>query len=241
MKRGRDEIDNLDSLVAPNDEAEARRIAEIAAKAEARALEKNQRPGQTVGVQFLSKKAREELALEKLRHRREEEEKNKLDAAIAHERFVTGQALEDRRRTAYLLREREEQERIRRQREENKEAIEHEHEVKAIRDHYLGVKEARKKIVKPSEKFSRIFQFDWEHTDDTTRDDMNPLYNNRVLINPLYGRGYIAGIDLREQRKDSNYLRELMARRLAEARRHEERDNTLTEGEKQERERESTS
>ena len=53
----------------------------------------------------------------------------------------------------------------------------------------------KKKIVKPSEKFAKIFQFDWEVADDTSQ-DLNPLYNQRVAINPLFGRGYIAGLDM---------------------------------------------
>ena len=234
------------------EEAAARRLAEIAAKAEARALSKKQNgtveSSNSVSVssssddklskpKFLTKKEREELALQKLQARRQEEEKRAEEARAAHDRFITGQAAEERRRKDYLEREKEEQERIRRQREENKEAKEHEHEVKAIRDHYLGVKEKKKRVAKPSEKFARIFQFDWEANDDTARNDVNPLYQKRVKINPLFGRGYIAGIDLREQRKDSNYLAELMSHRLSEAREAEDADASLTEEGRRERER----
>ena len=52
-------------------------------------------------------------------------------------------------------------------------------------------------ITRASEKFARIFQFDWEEDDDTSKNDKNPLYNERQHINPLFGRGYIAGVDLR--------------------------------------------
>ena len=52
--------------------------------------------------------------------------------------------------------------------------------MRAIRDHYLGVKEQRKRVAKPSEKFSRIFMFDWEAGDDTAKNDANPLFKNRV-------------------------------------------------------------
>lgn len=64
----------------------------------------------------------------------------------------------------------------------------------------------------------RIFQFDWEQEDDTTKDDMNPLYANRMKINTLFGRGYLAGMDQREQRKDSNFLLALSEKRMTELR-----------------------
>ena len=92
--------------------------------------------------------------------------------------------------------------------------------------------EKKRKIIKPSEKFSRIFQFDWEETDDTARNDLNPLYNKRVKINALFGRGYVAGVDQKEQRKDSNYLLTLSEKRMADAQKLEEGDSHLTEEEK---------
>jgi ATP-dependent RNA helicase DDX23/PRP28 len=243
------------------EEMEAKRMAEIAERAEAKALlRKREREGlcdnsistssnQAIGrgsgsdgpvkvAKFLSKKERQELALQKLQQKREDGEKKALDAKDGFKRFVTGQAQEERKRTAYLEREREEQEKLRRQREENKATVEQESEMRAIRDQYLGVKEKRKRVAKPSEKFARIFQFDWEAGDDTAKNDQNPLYNHRVKINPLFGRGYLAGIDLREQRKGSNYLEELSARRLAEVRRLEEADESLSNEERRERERE---
>ncbi|CAN0421526.1 unnamed protein product, partial [Discosporangium mesarthrocarpum] len=48
-----------------------------------------------------------------------------------------------------------------------------------LRQQYLGVKKQKKKIVKPSEKFSKIFQFDWDASEDTSR-DANPLYSQRA-------------------------------------------------------------
>ena len=270
VKRGRDEMEgneddeeeNMGSAVPMTEDEvrEAKRMAEIAARAEAKALQRererkgivegttntnNQEIGKGDGVngsvksaKFLTKKERQELALQRLQQKREESEKKAMDAKEGFKRFVTGQALEERKRNDFLEREREEKEKLRRQREENKAAEEHESEVRAIRDHYLGVKEKRKRIVKPSEKFSRIFQFEWEEGDDTGKNDQNPLYNNRVKINPLFGRGYLAGMDLREQRKGSNYLEELSARRLAEVRRLEEADVSLSIEERKSRERE---
>jgi ATP-dependent RNA helicase DDX23/PRP28 len=49
---------------------------------------------------------------------------------------------------------------------------EHEKELEAIKEQYLGAKKLKKRVVKPSEKFR--FSFDWENTEDTSR-DMNPM------------------------------------------------------------------
>jgi ATP-dependent RNA helicase DDX23/PRP28 len=161
--------------------------------------------------------------------------KRSNDEKLAYDRFTTGRAEDEKRREARRQREEEERARERRQREDNKKADEFDHELNAIRNHYLGIKEEKKKIIKPSEKFARIFQFDWEETDDTSRNDKNPLYNNRMHLNPMFGRGYIAGIDLREQRKDSKFLELLSVKRMAESRAIEEKDDKLTTAEKDER------
>lgn len=111
-----------------------------------------------------------------------------------------------------LSREERERERLERQRQE---------ELQALKDHYLGKKEVKRRVVKPSEKFARIFQFDWEASEDTSRDS-NPLYNQRLEVTPLFGRGYVAGVDMREQRKTNRYLEALTLRRQEEERRAEE-------------------
>jgi len=253
--------------MTPEEELEAKKFAELAARAEARAAEKaanrtqvsvkndnddlsnkNESNGHSSSVvikteaeekaaKFLTKADRERLAMERLQQRHMEAELRKKEAAIAHERFVTGQAVEEKRREARLQRERDDKERERRQKEESKEAGEHDHELKAIREHYLGQKEKRRKVVKPSEKFAKIFQFDWEEHDDTGRNDMNPLYNKRLQINSLFGRGYIGGIDLREQRKQSSFLNALSSKRLTELMNADSRDRSLTSEERRERER----
>lgn len=253
-KRGRDEFEGL----TEEEQAEARRMAEIAARAEAKALERQRQQTESYSIpqentirnnddrektldesstkaKFLSKSEREKLALERLQNRKVELESKSKEAFTAHERFITGKALEERRREARIQRDNEEKERERRHKEENKEAEEADHELKAIRDHYLGAKDKRRKVAKPSEKFAKIFQFDWEATDDTAKNDFNPLFNNRVKINALFGRGYIAGIDLREQRKQSNFLNSLSAKRMTEQTNVESTDVSMTEEEKRER------
>ncbi len=78
-----------------------------------------------------------------------------------------------------------------------------------IRKQYLGGRKKARKLIKPSEKFKQVFQFEWDASDDTSKDS-NPLYSKRANINALYGRGYIAGIDMREQRKGSAFMEALM-------------------------------
>ena len=63
----------------------------------------------------------------------------------------------------------------------------------------------------------RQFNMDWDPADDTSP-DVNPLYARRLAPALGFGRGYQAGVDMREQRKDSHYLETLVAKRVEEAR-----------------------
>lgn len=89
-----------------------------------------------------------------------------------------------------------------------------EREIEIIKQQYLGLNKRKKKIQKPSEKFRNIFNFEWDHSEDTSRNDNNPLYRNRLEPQLLFGRGYIAGIDVREQRKRNNFYDRLVQNRL---------------------------
>lgn len=236
--------------LSAEEEAEARRMQEVALRAERRSAaarsstsiaESTAAPIAADGLQgksgaaFLSKKEREQLALERLEKKRQELELKTKEATRNHQRFIAGEAQEERRREEREQERKNREEREKLEKFENKLSKEHDHEVRAIREHYLGGQEKKRKVLKTSEKFSKIFEFDWEPTEDTTRDDANPLYTSRVKINALFGRGYIAGIDPSEQRKRSNFLGSLSEKRLAEARRIEEEDNALTAEERAER------
>nr|XP_043605889.1 DEAD-box ATP-dependent RNA helicase 21-like isoform X2 [Erigeron canadensis] len=83
-------------------------------------------------------------------------------------------------------------------REKNQKEREREKELEAIKEQYLGSKKPKKRVIKPSEKFR--FSFDWENTEDTSR-DMNVLYQNPHEAQLLFGRGFRAGMDRREQKK----------------------------------------
>lgn len=58
-------------------------------------------------------------------------------------------------------------------------------------------------MIKPSEKFK--FVFNWDLSEDTSR-DINPLYNNKLDLRPMFGRGLIGGIDKKEQLKISFFF-----------------------------------
>ncbi|CAA3006038.1 DEAD-box ATP-dependent RNA helicase 21-like [Olea europaea var. sylvestris] len=95
--------------------------------------------------------------------------------------------------------EREEEQKAReRARLEKLAEREREVELAAIKEQYLGSKKPKKRVIKPSEKFR--FSFDWENTEDTSR-DMNSLYQNPHEARLLFGRGLRAGMDRREQKK----------------------------------------
>ncbi|EUD68307.1 hypothetical protein C922_01327 [Plasmodium inui San Antonio 1] len=90
-----------------------------------------------------------------------------------------------------------------------------EKELELIKQEYLGLnKRKKKKMQKPSEKFRNIFNFEWDQSEDTSRNDTNPLYQNRLEPQLLFGRGYIAGIDVREQRKKNNFYDKLVQNRI---------------------------
>ncbi|KAI3973108.1 hypothetical protein MKX01_019766 [Papaver californicum] len=67
------------------------------------------------------------------------------------------------------------------------------------------------RVIKPSEKFR--FNFDWDTTEDTSR-DVNLLYQNPHEAQLLFGRGFHAGIDRREQKKKDGGVPEDAADRL---------------------------
>ena len=68
-----------------------------------------------------------------------------------------------------------------------------------LKIHYLGLNKEKKKVLKPSEKFKNIFNFEWDSSEDTSMDP-NPIYQQRMEPNLLFGRGFQAGFDIGEQR-----------------------------------------
>ncbi|KAK2967247.1 hypothetical protein RJ640_016039 [Escallonia rubra] len=81
-----------------------------------------------------------------------------------------------------------------------REEREREKQLEAIKEQYLGRNKPKKRvIVKPSEKMR--FAFDWDAAEDTSLDANNFLYQSPCEASLLFGRGFRAGMDRREQKK----------------------------------------
>uniref|UniRef100_T1K5S6 Probable ATP-dependent RNA helicase DDX23 n=1 Tax=Tetranychus urticae TaxID=32264 RepID=T1K5S6_TETUR len=92
-------------------------------------------------------------------------------------------------------------------------------EVDAIKERYLGAARKKKKLRRLNE---RKFVFDWDAGEDTS-DDYNPIYKDRHTIQ-LYGRGHIAGIDFKQQKKEqSRFYGELLERRRTDEEKEQEK------------------
>ncbi|XVF84504.1 hypothetical protein PTKIN_Ptkin17bG0042100 [Pterospermum kingtungense] len=177
---------------------------------------------------FLTKAQREQLALKRLEEQRAQQKrrieelygsnsnsdspstKPSSDSADRRDRDRDRDRDRERQRERDRESERRNREREReREREEEAKARERarleklaererEKELESIKEQYLGSKKPKKRVIKPSEKFR--FSFDWENTEDTSR-DMNSLYQNPHEAQLLFGRGFRAGMDRREQKK----------------------------------------
>lgn len=91
-------------------------------------------------------------------------------------------------------------------------------EMAAIRERYLGIKKRRKRIRRLND---RKFVFDWDAGDDTSQ-DYNNLYKEKHEVQ-FYGRGHIAGIDIKAQKKDqSRFYGDLLEKRRTEAEKTQE-------------------
>ncbi|KAK9120269.1 hypothetical protein Scep_018362 [Stephania cephalantha] len=156
---------------------------------------------------FLTKAQREHLAL--LRRQQEVSDDNKRRSDLLQLPSSSAQPSDSSRprdRDRDRHRSRDSERRNREREEESRERVrtekqaerEKEKELESIKEQYLGSKKPKKRVIKPSEKFR--FSFDWENTEDTSR-DMNLLYQNPHEAQLLFGRGFRAGMDRREQKK----------------------------------------
>ncbi|KAI8816049.1 P-loop containing nucleoside triphosphate hydrolase protein [Fimicolochytrium jonesii] len=141
---------------------------------------------------FLSKEERAQLALEKRQREVEEQRRKQEDERQARVAFFSeskdtrpddgrGRRGDDRSRAVKA--------------DDSKPEELGEKELAAIRDRYMGIERKRRKIRRMNDK---KFVFDWDTQEDTSQ-DINPLYENRHE-SQFFGRGHIAGIDLKEQR-----------------------------------------
>jgi ATP-dependent RNA helicase DDX23/PRP28 len=246
-------------ILKPETEEElemAARMARIAARAEAKAAGKKMEPAtanelakekaEKEKVVFMTKAQRQAAALARMEERRKQIQGSRQDQRQAHDSFVRG----DRHRERQRQRRDHEREEAREAREKNtekrkaedeirrfeKEKRERGRELAQIKESYIGTKVVKKRVAKPSEKFAKIFQFDWEASDDTGASDLNDIYKKRCSLQPLFGRGYLAGMDMRQQRQDHGYMEMLTKKRQDEARRAEDTEK-LSRDERKDRER----
>ncbi|XP_077863730.1 putative ATP-dependent RNA helicase DDX23 [Saccoglossus kowalevskii] len=176
---------------------------------------------------FLTKEERAKLALAK-RQKDVEEQRRKSDIDRKKQMDFQKQAqmsyedpYERERRERREKRERErERDMDEDEREKAKQERDGEKELQSIKDRYLGMVKKKKRIRRLND---RKFVFDWDPTEDTSQ-DYNPLYKEKHQIQ-LYGRGHIAGIDLKAQKKDKcKFYGEL----LEERRTIQEKEQELT-------------
>ncbi|ELU15447.1 hypothetical protein CAPTEDRAFT_224580 [Capitella teleta] len=93
---------------------------------------------------------------------------------------------------------------------------EKEHE--AIKERYLGMLKKKKRIRRLND---RKFVFDWDAGEDTST-DYNPLYKEKHYVQ-LFGRGNIAGIDIKQQKKEqSKFYGELLEQRRSNTEKDQE-------------------
>ena len=92
-------------------------------------------------------------------------------------------------------------------------------EMEAIKDRYLGMIKKKRRVRRLNE---RKFVFEWDASEDTAV-DYNPIYKDRHQVQ-FYGRGHIAGIDIKTQKKDqSKFYGEMLDKRRSETEKAQEK------------------
>uniref|UniRef100_A0A8C2E5R3 Probable ATP-dependent RNA helicase DDX23 n=1 Tax=Cyprinus carpio TaxID=7962 RepID=A0A8C2E5R3_CYPCA len=165
---------------------------------------------------FLSKEEREAEAI-KRREQQTEERRRQLDEERKKRRIfqdIGRKMLEDpQERERRERRERMERENNGNDEDDGRQKIREEKdkgkELQAIKERYLGGMKKRRRTRHLND---RKFVFEWDASEDTST-DYNPIYKEKHQVQ-LYGRGFIAGIDLKQQKRDqSRFYGDLMEKR----------------------------
>lgn len=94
-----------------------------------------------------------------------------------------------------------------------------EREEEAIKARYLGIVKKKRRVRRLND---RKFVFDWDASEDTSN-DYNILYKDRHQVQ-FFGRGHIAGIDIKAQKKDhSKFYGNLLEKRRTELEKEQEK------------------
>lgn len=175
---------------------------------------------------FLSKAEREAEAMKRREQQTEEKKKQIEDERKKRRAFqdIGRKMMEDpQERDRRERRERMERESNGNEEDDGRQKIREEKdkgkELQAIKERYLGGVKKRRRTRHLND---RKFVFEWDASEDTSV-DYNPIYKEKHSVQ-LYGRGFIAGIDLKQQKRDqSHFYGDLMEnRRTLEEKEQEE-------------------
>ncbi|ORX55205.1 P-loop containing nucleoside triphosphate hydrolase protein [Hesseltinella vesiculosa] len=196
-------------------------------------LKKKQDQNSTAKPTFMTKEQRAQLALERrqkevedIRKRQDEEQRQRQQFHAKAEEEV--HRADDRYRSSRDDRHHRKRHRRYRSRSRSRSRSPepqqdldnlNDKEKQAIRDRYFGNDQRKRKVRKMNE---RKFVFDWDAGEDTSN-DFNPLYANKHSAQ-MFGRGHIAGIDTKDQKKRQSEFYEKL---LKERRTDEERERAL--------------
>lgn len=178
----------------------AKKNAEEAAEAKPKFLSKAEREAEAL-------KRREQVAEELRRQIDEERRKRRVFQDIGRKMLEDPQERERRERRERMERDNGNEEdegrlKIREEKDKSK-------ELQAIKERYLGGLKKRRRTRHLND---RKFVFEWDASEDTSI-DYNPIYKEKHQVQ-LYGRGFIAGIDLKQQKRDqSRFYGDLMEKR----------------------------
>uniref|UniRef100_A0A3P8YFF2 RNA helicase n=1 Tax=Esox lucius TaxID=8010 RepID=A0A3P8YFF2_ESOLU len=214
LKKEEDEEDDKKKKVQPLslEELLAKKKAEEEAEAKPKFLSKAEREAEAL--------RRRELEMEERKKAIDEErKKRRVFQDIGRKMMEDPQERERRER-----RERMERENNGDQEDDGRQKIREEKdkgkELQAIKERYLGGTKKRRRTRHLND---RKFVFEWDASEDTLVITFNPLYKEKHQVQ-LYGRGFIAGIDLKQQKRDqSHFYGDLMeTRRTMEEKEQEE-------------------
>ncbi|XP_061760569.1 probable ATP-dependent RNA helicase DDX23 [Nerophis ophidion] len=179
----------------------AKKKAEEQAEAKPKFLSKAEREAEAL-------KRREQETEEKRRLMEEERKKRRMFQDIGRKMMEDPQERERRERRERMERENngneEDDGRVKMREEKDKGK-----ELQAIKERYLGGLKKRRRTRHLND---RKFVFEWDASEDTSV-DYNPIYKEKHQVQ-LYGRGFIAGIDLKQQKREqSRFYGDLMEKR----------------------------
>uniref|UniRef100_A0A8P4GJL0 RNA helicase n=1 Tax=Dicentrarchus labrax TaxID=13489 RepID=A0A8P4GJL0_DICLA len=179
----------------------AKKKAEEEAEAKPKFLSKAEREAEAI-------KRREQQTEERRRLLEEERKKRRMFQDMGRKMLEDPQERERRERRERMERENNGNEdddgrqKLREEKDKSK-------ELHAIKERYLGGLKKRRRTRHLND---RKFVFEWDASEDTSV-DYNPIYKEKHHVQ-LYGRGFIAGIDLKQQKREqSRFYGDLMEKR----------------------------